>query len=145
MRPSRPAQRRVWCRVAAEKVRRGQILSSLYKGQLLNPGWGLERPAYKALEFHSAPGQTGTLNSHWLLGWEAVADERSGSFDADTLRYSSSGRGHWPLSEAGSRFGMLNFLLAQRASGATGAAERGAEFSLAERRFLLLLLLDFWG
>ena len=28
----------------------------------------------------------------------------------------------------------------------TGAAERGAEFSLAERRFLLLLLLrDFFG
>ena len=38
------------------------------------------------------------------------------------------------------------FLLAQRSSGVTGAAERGTEFSLAERRFLLLLLLlDFLG
>ena len=40
------------------------------------------------------------LNFHWLLEREAVADERSGSFDAGTLGYSSS--------EAGSLSGMLN-------------------------------------
>ena len=80
------------------------------------------------------------LNSHWLLRWEAVEDERSGSFAVDTLRYSSSGRGHWPLAEAGSLSGMLNCYWP------TGEAERGAEFSLTERRFLLLLLrLDFLG
>ena len=50
--------------------------------------WGLVGPAYKPLEFHSGPGQTGMLNCHWLLEREAVADERSGSFDADTLGYS---------------------------------------------------------
>ena len=33
------------------------------------------------------------------------------------------------------------FLLAQHSSGITGAAERGAEFWLAERQFLLLLIL----
>ena len=43
------------------------------------------------------------LNFHWLLESEAVTDE-SGSLDAGTLGYSSSGRGHWPLTEAG----MLN-------------------------------------
>ena len=48
------------------------------------------------------------LNFHWLLESEAVTDERSGSLDAGTLGYSSSGRGHWPLTEAGSRSGMLN-------------------------------------
>ena len=48
------------------------------------------------------------LNFHWLLEREAVADERSGSFDAGTLGYSSSGRDHWPLTEAGSLSGMLN-------------------------------------
>ena len=66
-----------------------------------------------------------------------MADERSGSFDLGTLGYSSSGWGHWLLTEAGSLSGT------QRSSGATGAAERGAEFSLAERRFLLLR--DFLG
>ena len=40
------------------------------------------------------------LNFHWLLESEAVTDERSGSLDAGTLWYSSSGRGHWPLTEA---------------------------------------------
>ena len=48
------------------------------------------------------------LNFHWLLESEAVTDERSGSLDAGTLGYSSSGRGHWPLTGAGSRSGMLN-------------------------------------
>ena len=48
------------------------------------------------------------LNFHWLLESEAVTDERSGSLDAGTLGYSSSGRGHWPLTEAGLRSGMLN-------------------------------------
>ena len=48
------------------------------------------------------------LNFHWLLESEAVTDGRSGSLDAGTLGYSSSGRGHWPLTEAGSRSGMLN-------------------------------------
>ena len=70
----------------------------------LGSGW----PAYNALEFYSGPGQTGMLNFHWLLESEAVTDERSGSLDAGTLGYSSSGRGHWPLTEAGSRSGMLN-------------------------------------
>ena len=37
-----------------------------------------------------------------------MTDERSGSLDAGTLGYSSSGRGHWPLTGAGSRSGMLN-------------------------------------
>ena len=48
------------------------------------------------------------LNFHWLLESEALTDERSGSSDAGTLGYSSSGRGHWPLTEAGSHSGMLN-------------------------------------
>ena len=48
------------------------------------------------------------LNFHWLLEREAVADERSGSLDADTLGYSSSWRSHWPLTGVGSRSGMLN-------------------------------------
>ena len=37
-----------------------------------------------------------------------MADERSESFDPGTLRYSSSGMGYWPLTEAGSLSGMLN-------------------------------------
>ena len=41
------------------------------------------------------------LNSHWLLEREFVADERSGSLDVDTLGYSSSGGGHWPLTGVG--------------------------------------------
>ena len=49
------------------------------------------------------------LNFHWLLERKAVADERSGSFDADALGYSSSWGGHWPLTWVGSRSGMLNF------------------------------------
>ena len=48
------------------------------------------------------------LHFYWLLEWEAVADERSESFDPGTLGYSSSGMGHWPLTEAGSLSGMLN-------------------------------------
>ena len=48
------------------------------------------------------------LNFHWLLESEAVTDGRSGSLDAGTLGYSSSGRGHWPLTGAESRSGMLN-------------------------------------
>ena len=48
------------------------------------------------------------LNSHWLLEREFVADERSGSLDVDTLGYSSSGGGHWPLTGVGSRSEMLN-------------------------------------
>ena len=48
------------------------------------------------------------LNFHWLLEREAVADERSGSLDADTLGYSSSWGGHWPLTWVGSRSEMLN-------------------------------------
>ena len=48
------------------------------------------------------------LDFHWLLEREAVTDERSGSFDADTLGYSSSWGGHWPLTWVGSRSGMLN-------------------------------------
>ena len=48
------------------------------------------------------------LNFHCLLESEAVTDERSRSLDAGTLGYSSSGRGHWPLTEAGSCSGMLN-------------------------------------
>ena len=75
-----------------------------------------------------------------------MAEERSGSFDLCTLGYSSSGWGHWPRIDAGSLSGMPNSYWAQRSSGVTGVAERGAEFSLAERRFLLLLLLrDFLG
>ena len=81
----------------------------LRKSAVFRSVWGLAGPAYKALEFHRTPGQTGTLNSHWLLEREAVADERSGSFDAGTLGYSSSGRGHWPLTAARSLSGMLNF------------------------------------
>ena len=48
------------------------------------------------------------LDFHWLLEREAVTDERSGSFDADTLGYSSFWGGHWPLTWVGSRSGMLN-------------------------------------
>ena len=49
------------------------------------------------------------LNFHWQLEREAVTDERSGSFDADTLGYSLSWGGHWPLTWVRSRSGMLNF------------------------------------
>ena len=38
-----------------------------------------------------------------------MADERSGSFDDDTLGYSSSRGGHWSLTCVGSCSGMLNF------------------------------------
>ena len=48
------------------------------------------------------------LHFYWLLEREAVADERSGSFDPGTLGYSSSRRGHWPLTEAGSLSRRLN-------------------------------------
>ena len=48
------------------------------------------------------------LHFYWSLEREAVADERSGSFDLGTLGISSSGWGHWPLTEAGSLSGMLN-------------------------------------
>ena len=40
------------------------------------------------------------LHFYWPLEREAVVDERSGSFDLGTLGYSSSGWGHWPLTEA---------------------------------------------
>ena len=73
-------------------------------------------------------------------------DEESGCFDPCTPGHSSSGWGHWPLADAGSLSGIPNSDWPQRSSGVTGAAERGAEFSLAERRaFLLLLLLHFLG
>ena len=72
------------------------------------PGWGLDEPAYKVLEIHSGPGQTGMLNFYWLLEREAVSDERSGSFGLCTLGYSSSGWVHWPLIDAGSLSGMPN-------------------------------------
>ena len=48
------------------------------------------------------------LHFYWPLEQEAVVDEKNGSFDFGTLGYSSSGRGHWPLTEAGSLSGMLN-------------------------------------
>ena len=48
------------------------------------------------------------LNFYWSLEWEAVVDERSGSFALGTLGYSSSGWGHWPLIDAGSLSGMPN-------------------------------------
>ena len=90
-------------------MRRGLILScSLDKVQLSNPAWGLEGPAYKALEIHSAPAQTETLNSYWSLEWEAVWDEKSGCFDPCTPGHSSSGWGHWPLADAGLLSGTLN-------------------------------------
>ena len=60
------------------------------------------------------------LNFHWLLESKAVADERSGSLDAGTLGYSSSGRGHWPLTEAGSRSGMPNSFWPSAHSGSPG-------------------------
>ena len=59
-----------------------------------NPAWGLEEPAFKALEIYSGPGQTGTLYFYWSLEREAVSDERSGCFGLCTLGYSSSGWGH---------------------------------------------------
>ena len=65
------------------------------------PAWGLVGPAYKALEFYSGPGKTGMLNFHWLLEREAVTDERSGSWETNTLGYSSSPGGHWPLTWVG--------------------------------------------
>ena len=48
------------------------------------------------------------LNFHWLLEREAVTDEKSGSFDADTPGYSSSWVGHWPPTWVGSHSGMLH-------------------------------------
>ena len=69
----------------------------------------------------------GILHFHWLLEWEAVTHERSGSWEVGTLWYSSSPGGHWPdlgwvaLWDA-------EFLLAQLSSGVTGAAERRTAF-----------------
>ena len=95
------------------------------------------RAGYKALEIHSAPGQMEMLNFHWSLEREAVSDERSGCFGLCTL-----GWGHWPLVDAGSLSGMLNFYWPSAHPGSLGRLSGGAEFSLAERRFLLL---DFLG
>ena len=83
------------------------------------------------------------LHFYWSLEREAVVDERSGSFALGTLII-------WvgSLASDGCWVALWNaeFLLAQRSSGVTGVAERGAQFSLAERRFLLLLLLrNFLG
>ena len=56
-----------------------------------------------------------------------MADERSGSFDADTLGYSSSRGGHWPLTWVRSHSGMLNFHWPNDHPGSR-AVERCAEF-----------------
>ena len=64
------------------------------------------------------------LNFHWLLEREAVADERSGSLDADTLGYSSSWGGHWPLTWVGSRSGMLNSYWPSTHPGSLGRLSR---------------------
>ena len=64
------------------------------------------------------------LNFQWLLESEAVTDERSGSLDAGTLGYSSSGRGHWPLTEAGSLSGMLNSYWPSAHPGSLGRLSR---------------------
>ena len=99
--------------------------------------WGLLGPANKALEFHSDPGQMRVLNSHWLLEWEAVADERSGSFGDAPLGYSSSWGGHWPLTWVGSLFGMLNFHWPSAHPGSLGRLSGALNFDW------LLLLQDF--
>ena len=38
--------------------------------------WGQLRPTYKAPDFQSGPGKKRILHSDWLLGWEAVTEER---------------------------------------------------------------------
>ena len=74
-----------------------------------------------------------------------MADERSGSFDADALRYSSSGRGHWPLTEAGSRSGMLNFYWPSGHPGSLGRLSRALNFHwLSGSSFSSSFSLTFW-
>ena len=60
------------------------------------------------------------LNFHWLLEWEAVTNERSGSCGDALLRYSSSRGGHWPLTWVGSLSGMLNFYWSSAHPGSWG-------------------------
>ena len=48
----------------------------LLSGWQSNPVWGQLGPAYKALKFQSGPGEMCVLNFDWLLGWEAVTEER---------------------------------------------------------------------
>ena len=85
-----------------------------------NPVWGLLGPAYKAQRIHGGPGKTSVLNSHWSLEWEAVTNERSGSFEDAPLRYSSSRGGHWPLTWVGSLSGMLNYYWSSAHPGSRG-------------------------
>ena len=66
-------------------------------------------PAYKAQKIQGGPGKMRILHFHWSPEREVVTRERSGSWDADSLWYSSSPGGHWPLSWVGSLTGMLNF------------------------------------
>ena len=62
----------------------------------------------------------GILHFHWLLEWEVMTHERSGSWEANTLGYSSSPGGHWPLTWVGSLSGMLHFYWPSGHSGSLG-------------------------
>ena len=83
------------------------------------------------------------LNFHWLLESEAVTDERSGSLDAGTLGYSSSGRGSLAADWGWVTLRDAEFLLAQRSSEVTGAAERALNSDwLRGLSYQLIMLLE---
>ena len=94
----------------------------------LNLALGRSWPAYKAQKIHSGPGQMGILHSHWLLEWEAVTHERSGSWETSTLGYSSSPGGHWPLTWVGSLSGMLYFYWPSGRPGSLGRLSSALNF-----------------
>ena len=56
---------------------------------------GEERPNPEMLSLVRVAVES--LNFDWLLGWEAVTGERSGSCEDAPLGYSSSPGGHWLL------------------------------------------------
>ena len=95
-------------------MRRGQIQRSyLSDGWQLNPVWGQSGPVYIHHGFQGGPGKTVDLYSDLLLEWDAVTEERTGSFgdasrkhswmtgwfQADVLEGENS---YWPLTSAGS-------------------------------------------
>ena len=85
------------------------------------------------------------LNSYWSLEWEAVSDERSGCFGPCKLGHSSSGWGHWPLVDAGSVSGMLNFYWPSAHPGSLGRLSGALNFHwLSGGSFSSSFSLTFW-
>ena len=57
-----------------------------------------------------------------------MVDERSGSWEANTPRYSSSPGGHWPLTWVGSLSGMLHFYWPSGHQGSLGQLKSELNF-----------------